>query len=229
MLKEQSYHFSLSISAAPDVHCVVKRAVIISDILRGPSLEEQPQHINTAALNSFAQRSPPIVVARGCERRFAVVIEEKEGDVDPAPLAGHEQGSESPRRLGPPEICVFHFAYLPDVGALRQEASGGVRVAFTARVHQVFVGLVLFVCQRPQRPRAQIAAEHALPELVDAAPLSVESYLPEGFDLLHSRVEGCPLQQGQYGSKGVSHGHAHARNGCPSAQTRLSGGCLQIC
>jgi len=85
-------------------------------------------------------------VARGCERRLAVVVKEKAGDFDPAVLTGHEQGRESLRRLTPAEIFVFHFAYLPDVGALRQEASDGVRVAFTARVHQVLVGLVLFVC-----------------------------------------------------------------------------------
>ena len=101
MLQEQSYSFCLSISTAPVVHCVVKRAVIISDVLRGPSGQEQPQHINTAALNSFTQRSQPIAVARGCERRLAVVVKEKAGDFDPAVLTGHEQGRESLRRLTP--------------------------------------------------------------------------------------------------------------------------------
>ena len=65
MLQEQSYCFCISSSTAPVVHCVVKRAVIILDVLCGPSCKEQPQHINTAALNSSVQRSQPIEVARG--------------------------------------------------------------------------------------------------------------------------------------------------------------------
>ena len=102
MLQEQSYCFCLRISTAPVAHCVVKRAVIISPRTSRPLAEEQPQQINTAgAFNSFAQRSPPIAVARGCERRLAVVVEEQADDFDPALLAGHEQGSESLRRLTP--------------------------------------------------------------------------------------------------------------------------------